>query len=233
MKRDYGTYGNNETNRKFINLRLFRYFRMFRNLSSFHNTEGWMKNQMRFLLLIVTLTLIGINLMAQEQVPRPPKARIAPKTTQIHGYTVVDDYAWLTDKSKTNPDVLSYLKAEDDYANAMMKSTEPFRNGLYDEMLARIKETDENVPYKMGNYFYYTRTEKGKQYPIYCRKKGDLKAAEEITLDMNKMAENQKFFSIGAYNVSDDGNLLAFSTDTSGFRQYKLHVKDLRDGKII
>ena len=192
-----------------------------------------MKNQMRFLLLIVTLTLIGINLMAQEQVPKPPQAKIAPKTTQIHGYTVVDDYAWLTDKSKTNPEVLSYLKAEDDYANAMMKSTEPFRNVLYDEMLARIKETDENVPYKMGNYFYYTRTEKGKQYPIYCRKKGDLKAAEEITLDMNKMAENQKFFSIGAYNVSDDGNLLAFSTDTSGFRQYKLHVKDLRDGKII
>ena len=87
-------------------------------------------------------------------------------------------------------------------------------------MLARIKETDENVPYKQGQYFYYTRTEQGKQYPIYCRKKGDLKAPEEITLDLNEMSKGHQFFSIGAYNVSDDGNLLAFSSDTTGFRQY-------------
>src|SRR5262245_54422182 len=126
-----------------------------------------MKIQMRFLLLIITLTLTGITPMAQEQVPKPPKAKIVSKTSQIHGYTVVDDYAWLADKSKTNPEVLSYLKAEDDYATAMMKSTESFQKTLYDELLARIKETDENVPYKMGNYFYYTKTEKGKQYPIY------------------------------------------------------------------
>jgi oligopeptidase B len=191
-----------------------------------------MKIQMRFLLLTLPLILIGITLMAQESVPNPPKAKIASKTSQIHGYTVVDDYAWLADKSKSNPDVLSYLKAEDDYATAIMKPTEPFQKSLYDELLARIKETDENVPYKMGNYFYYSRTEKGKQYPIFCRKKGDLKAAEEITIDMNKMAEGHEFFSIGAYNVSEDGNLLAYSTDTTGFRQYKLQVKDLRDGKI-
>ncbi|MCI0339032.1 MAG: S9 family peptidase [Acidobacteria bacterium] len=171
--------------------------------------------------------------MAQEQVPKPPVAKKVPKTTQIHGYTVVDDYAWLADKSKRDPDVLGYLKAENDYAEALMKPTEAFQKSLYDEMLARIKETDENVPYKMGNFFYYTRTEKGKQYPIFCRKKGDLKAPEEITLEMNKMAEGHKFFSIGAYNVSVDGNLLAFSTDTTGFRQFKLHIKDLRDGKIV
>jgi oligopeptidase B len=174
---------------------------------------------------------MGIE-MAQEQVPKPPIAKKAPKTTQIHGYTITDDYAWLADKEKKDPEVLAYLKAEDDYAVAMMKSTAGFQESLYKEMLARIKETDENVPYRMGEYFYYTRTEQGKQYPIFCRKKGSLTAPEEITLDMNKMAEGHKFFSIGSYNVSDDGNLLAFSTDTTGFRQYKLHVKDLPTGKI-
>ncbi|MGH9834881.1 MAG: S9 family peptidase [Blastocatellia bacterium] len=195
-----------------------------------------MKRQAVTLLLTLAITLTGIwmerNTMAQEQVPKPPTAKKVPKTTQIHGYTVTDDYAWLVDKEKKNPEVLAYLKAEDDYAVAMMKSTTGFQESLYKELLARIKETDENVPYKNGGHFYYTRTEQGKQYPIFCRKKGDLKAPEEITLDMNKMAEGHKFFSVGAYNVSDDGRLLAFSTDITGFRQFKLHVKDLRTGKI-
>ena len=170
--------------------------------------------------------------MAQEQVPKPPTAKKIPKTTRIHGYTVTDDYAWLVDKEKKDPEVLAYLKAEDDYAVAMMKPATGFQESLYKELLARIKETDENVPYKNGAHFYYTRTEQGKQYPIFCRKKGDLKAPEEITLDMNKMAEGHKFFSVGAHNVSEDGNILAFSTDTTGFRQYNLFIKDLRTGQI-
>ena len=182
--------------------------------------------------LIATVVLNGRKMSAQEQPPKPPIAKKVPKTTQIHGYTVSDDYAWMADKTKTDKDVLDYLKAETDYADAMMKSTAGFQEALYKEMLARIKETDENVPYRKGDYFYYTRTEQGKQYPIYCRKNGDLKAPEEITIDMNKMAEGQKFFSVGAYNVSEDCNLLAFSTDTTGFRQYDLFVKDLRTGKI-
>jgi oligopeptidase B len=194
--------------------------------------EGKMKRKATILLLVLILTLIGMAAMAQEQVPKPPIAKKVPKTTQIHGSTVADDYAWLVDKSKKNPDVLSYLQAETDYADAMMKSTVGFQEALYNEMLARIKETDENVPYKNGNYFYYSRTEKGKQYPIFCRKKSSLEAPEEITIDLNKMAEGHKFFSIGAYNVSDDGNLLAFSTDTSGFRQFALYMKDLRTGTI-
>jgi oligopeptidase B len=194
--------------------------------------EGKMKRRATILSLILTLTLIGMATMAQEHVPKPPTAKKVPRTTKIHDYTVVDDYAWLADKTKKDPDVLSYLKAETEYAEAMMKSTVGFQEELYKEMLARIKETDENVPYKDGAYFYYSRTEQGKQYPIFCRKKGDLKAPEEITIDMNKMAEGQKFFSIGAYRVSDDGNLLAFSTDTSGFRQFSLSIKDLRTGKI-
>lgn len=182
--------------------------------------------------LIATAVLNGKKMTAQEQSPKPPIAKKSPMTTQIHGYTVVDDYAWLKDKEKKNPDVLAYLKAEDDYANAMTKSTTGFQESLYKEMLARIKETDENAPYRKGDYFYYTRTEQGKQYPIFCRKRGDLKAPEEVTLDMNKMAEGKAFFSVGSYNISEDGNLLAFSTDTTGYRQYNLFVKDLRTGAI-
>jgi oligopeptidase B len=182
--------------------------------------------------LTALVVLNGKKMSAQEQPPKPPTAKKVPKTTQIHGYTVTDDYAWMADKTKTDKDVLAYLKAETDYADAMMKPTTGFQEALYKEMLARIKETDENVPYRKGDYFYYTRTEQGKQYPIFCRKKGALKAPEEVTLDMNKMAEGQQFFSVGAYNVSEDGNLLAFSTDTTGFRQYNLFVKDLRTGQI-
>ena len=182
--------------------------------------------------LTALVVLNGKKMSAQEQPPKPPTAKKVTKTAQIHGYTVTDDYAWMADKTKTDKDVLAYLKAEADYAEAMMKPTTGFQEALYKEMLARIKETDENVPYRKGDYFYYTRTEQGKQYPIFCRKKGDLKAPEEITLDMNKMAEGHQFFSVGAYNVSEDGNLLAFSTDTSGFRQYNLFIKDLRIGKI-
>ena len=182
--------------------------------------------------LTATVVLNGKKMSAQEQPPKPPIAKKVPKTSQIHGYTVTDDYAWMADKTKTDKDVLGYLKAETDYAESMMKSTAGFQDSLYKEMLARIKETDENVPYRKGDYFYYSRTEQGKQYPIFCRKKGNLKAPEEVTLDMNKMAEGQKFFSVGAYNVSEDSNLLLFSTDTTGFRQYNLFVKDLRTGKI-
>src|SRR5262249_55336603 len=149
--------------------------------------------------LIATVVLNGKKMSAQEQPPKPPIAKKVPKTTEIHGYTVTDDYAWLADKTKSDKDVLAYLKAETNYADAMTRSTTGFQESLYKELLARIKETDENVPYRKGEYFYYTRTEQGKQYPIFCRKKGDLKAPEVVTLDMNKMAEGLAFFSVGMY----------------------------------
>lgn len=191
-----------------------------------------MQRRTTILSLLLSLTLVGMLAMAQEQVPKPPVAKKAPKTTKIHDYSVADDYAWLTDKTKKDPEVLAYLKAEDDYATAMMKPTAAFQEALYKEMLARIKETDEQVPYKQGEYFYYTRTEQGKQYPIFARKKGSLDAPEQITLDQNEMAKGLPFFSLGAYNVSNDGHLLAFATDTTGFRQFQLFVKDLRTGKV-
>jgi oligopeptidase B len=162
---------------------------------------------------------------------QPPMAEKKTKTTKIHGETLVDDYFWL--REKTNPAVLQHLQAEDNYAESTMKHTAPLREKLYQEMLSHIKETDTNVPYRWGNYFYYTRTEKGKQYRIFCRKRGSTEAAEEIVLDLNELAKGQKFMSVDTYLPSDDGNLLAYSSDNTGYRQYTLQIKDLRTGQLL
>src|SRR3989475_1218848 len=168
---------------------------------------------------------------ASSSLPAPPVAKKAPKTTEINGRTMVDNYYWLRDKK--NPEVKAYLEAENAYTDAVMKPTEGPQKKLYDEMLSRIKETDIEVPYQEGDYFYYSRTEAGKQYQIHCRKKGGMDAPEEVVLDVNELAKGQKFMSLGAYDVSDDGNLLAYTTDNTGFRQYTLAVKDLRTGKLL
>jgi oligopeptidase B len=168
---------------------------------------------------------------APPSLPAPPVAKKVPKTTEINGRTLLDNYYWLRDKK--NPEVAAYLQAENAYTDAVMKPTEALQKKLYDEMLSRIKETDVEVPYKEGGYFYYVRTEAGKQYGIRCRKKGGMDAAEEVVLDVNELAKGQKFMSLGAFDVSDDGNLLAYTTDNTGFRQYTLAVKDLRTGKLL
>src|SRR3989442_2473211 len=162
---------------------------------------------------------------------QPPVAKKQPKSVSLFGDTRVDDYGWIRDKN--NPDAVAYLQAENTYAEAVMKQTEGLQKKLYDEMLSHIKQTDVNVPYRQGDYFYYSRTEEGKQYPIFARKKGSVEAAEEIVLDVNKLAEGQKFMSVGAYQPSEDGNLLAYSTDHTGSRQFVLHVKDLRTGQDL
>ncbi len=161
----------------------------------------------------------------------PPVARVERIETPLHDHILVDDYGWL--REKTSPEVIAYLDAENTYTDAVMKPTEALQKTLYDEMVSHIKETDESVPYRDGAYFYYSRTEQSRQYGIYCRKKALLDASEEILLDVNQLAEGQAFMSLGAFAVSDDGNLLAYSTDTTGFRQYTLHVKDLRTGNIL
>ena len=162
---------------------------------------------------------------------QPPVAARQPHLTVIHGDTLRDDYFWL--REKTNPDVRAYLEAENVYAAGIMASTAPLQEALYDEMLARVQETDIDVPYRRGHYSYYTRTEAGKQYPIHCRKGGRPDAPEEILLDVNAMAAGLEFLRIGDFEPSDDGTLLAYTTDTTGFRQYVLHVKNLRTGKLI
>ncbi|MBA3438291.1 MAG: S9 family peptidase [Pyrinomonadaceae bacterium] len=162
---------------------------------------------------------------------RPPVARKIPKQTSVHGDTLTDNYFWL--REKTNNEVTAYLEAENAYADAVTKPTEDLQANLYKEMLARIKETDTNVPYRFGDHFYYSRTEQGKQYPIMCRRRESPAAPEEITLDLNELAKGHSYLGLGAYVVSDDGNLLAYSTDTTGYRQYTLYVKDLRTGQLL
>jgi oligopeptidase B len=161
----------------------------------------------------------------------PPVAEKRPEVSEVHGERRVDDYAWLRERGE--PAVSAYLEAENAYADAVMKPTAELQQALYDEILAHIKQTDLSVPYRYGDYFYYSRTEEGKQYPIYARKRGSLDADEEITLDLNALAEGFSYLGLGAYAVSDDGNLLAYSLDTTGYRQYTLHVKDLRGGELL
>ncbi|MPZ18689.1 MAG: prolyl oligopeptidase family serine peptidase [Luteitalea sp.] len=161
----------------------------------------------------------------------PPVAKRIPKVRDLHGDRFVDDYFWLREKS--DPEVLKYLEAENAYTDTVMKPLEGVRETLYAEMVARIKETDLSVPYREGDYWYYTRTEQGKQYPILCRKQGSVDGGEEIYLDVNELAVGEKFMALGAVAVSDDGNLVAYATDNTGFRDYRLHVKDLRTGQVI
>ena len=128
--------------------------------------------------------------------PAPPTAKKIAKVTELNGHKLVDNYAWLREKS--NPQVKAYLEAENAYTDAVMKPTELFQEKLYKEMLSRVKETDVEVPYKEGGYWYYSRTEAGKQYGIRCRKKGTLESPEEIVIDVNELAKGQAFMSLGA-----------------------------------
>ncbi len=167
--------------------------------------------------------------------PAPPSARKEARSTTLHGHTLKDDYAWL--REKNSPEVIAYLEAENAYTAAWMTPTVRLQERLYGEMLSHIKETDESLPYRDGSFFYYSRTVEGSQYPIYCRKATspahpdqagpDASTPEEIILDVNELAQGEQFMAIGALAVSDDGALLAYSVDNTGFRQYTLHVKDL------
>ena len=161
----------------------------------------------------------------------PPVAAKKPKTIEHFGDKRVDDYFWLREKSA--PEVTDYLKAENAYTDAYMKPYEAFRETLYKDMLSRIKETDENVPYKKGEYWYYSRTEMGKQYAIHARKKGSLAAAEEVILDLNELAKGKAFLGLGSFAVAPNGKVLAYSLDITGFRQYTLNFKDLESGQTL
>jgi oligopeptidase B len=160
----------------------------------------------------------------------PPVAKRIEHRELRHGATVIDNYHWLRDKS--NPEVIKYLESENAYTKEITKDLEPFAESLYNEMLGRIKQTDLSVPVRRSDYLYYSRTEEGKQYPIHCRRRQSMDAHEEVLLDLNELAKDLKFFSLGVFEVSDDGNLLAYTTDTTGFRQYTLYVKDLRSGEL-
>lgn len=195
-----------------------------------------MNSNRRQYALCLIIFLFGILLIqpwafAQEPNIVPPIARIIPKTDTLFGDVRVDNYFWLREKS--NPEVMNYLEAENRYTEAAMKPTENLQELLYKELRSRIKETDLSVPEKMENYYYYTRLEEGKQYPIHCRKKGSLDAPEEILLDENALAAGHDYLEIGVFKISPDQNLLAFSVDTNGSEDYTLYVKDLKTNSLL
>jgi oligopeptidase B len=169
--------------------------------------------------------------VTQQSPLTPPVAERRVKVDTLHGDVRRDDYFWL--RVRTDPAVKQYLETENAYAEAVLAPLKGLREQLYKEMLGRIKQTDLSVPYRRGDYFYYSRTVEGQQYPIFARKRGSLDAPEQITVDLNELAKGQTFMSLGAYQVSDDGNLLAFSIDSTGYRQYALRVKDLRTGERL
>jgi len=166
---------------------------------------------------------------------KAPVAAIVPHNRIIHGDTVVDNYYWMIDYFKKGPDstkVVDYLKAENAYLDTMMKSTEQFQENLFKEMKGRIKEKDESVPVFKNGYFYYTRTEDGKEYYKYCRKKGSLAAKEEILLDVDDLAKGHSYYSATGFSVSPDNKLLAFGVDKISRRQYTINIKNLQTGEV-
>jgi oligopeptidase B len=182
---------------------------------------------------LISFTLIGwfsvISLAGQ--MPQPPLAPVIEHREMRYGTTVVDNYFWLREKS--NPEVIKYLQQENAYTEAMTRRLKPFEGALYSEMLSHIKQTDLSVPVRRGDYYYYSRTEEGKQYPIQCRKKGSLEGKEEVLLDLNELGQGRKFAGLGAFVVSDDQNLLAYTIDYVGYRQFTLYVKDLKTGATL
>ncbi|HJZ64908.1 MAG TPA: S9 family peptidase [Candidatus Acidoferrum sp.] len=169
--------------------------------------------------------------LAGAQVPSAPVAKQIPVETTLHGDTRADNYSWL--REKENPEVIAYLNAENAYTDAVLKPTEAFQESLYNEMLSRIQQTDLSVPYKLRGFQYFTRTEVGKQYPIYFRTRDSANAPDELLLDLNVLAEGHSFLGLGNFEVSDDNQLLAYSTDITGFRQYTLEVKNLASSELL
>lgn len=160
----------------------------------------------------------------------PPVAEKVPFELEKHGDVRVDNYYWLNNREDQN--VIDYLNAENAYYEEMTAHTKAFQEDLFQEMKSRIKEDDESVPYFKNGYYYITRFEKGKDYPIYSRKKGSLDAPEEILFDCNEMAEGHSYFNLGGLNVSPDNNLVAFGVDYVSRRQYTIQVKNLKTGEI-
>ena len=184
-----------------------------------------------FLFIVI---VIGNTVIVAQDTMKAPVAKKVPKVLNIHGYEVTDNYAWLRDRNdKKDPEVIKYLEDNNAYTESFMGQHKAFADNLYKEMLGRIKQTDLSVPYKFGDHWYFTKTEEGKQYPTYLRSRSKDGSDPQVLLDQNAMATGFKYFAISDFAPSDDGNMLAFATDTTGYRQYTLQIKDLRTGKMF
>ena len=183
-----------------------------------------------FAVLSVVAVLTVLSCKNTEQMEAPAAAK-KPKELTIHGDTRIDNYYWL--RERENPEVIAYLEAENAYREVLMKHTEGFQKDLFEEMVGRIKQEDETVPYLDNGYYYYVRYETGKEYPIYCRKKGSLDALEEVMINGNQMAEGHAYFRVTGLSVSPDNRYLAFGMDTVSRRKYTIHIKDLETGQLL
>jgi oligopeptidase B len=163
--------------------------------------------------------------------PETVKPKQIPTPLEKHGHVRVDDYYWL--RERDNPEVIAYLNAENEYSKNEMAHATVSEERLFSEIIGRFKQTDMSVPYKRDDYFYYTRYEDGKEYPIYARKRGALHEPEEIMLDANALAEGHEFFSIGGWVVSSGQDLLAYSVDTQGRRIFTTFFKNLKSGEML
>lgn len=192
-----------------------------------------MKIQFNILKTLSFLSLGLILIACQENKTQKMKAPIAKKVKKelsIHGDTRIDNYYWLNDRE--DPEVIAYLEAENEYTSQALKHTEDLQENLYNEIVGRIKQTDMSVPYFLNGFYYYSRYEEGKEYPLYCRKPESLDAPEEVMLNVNEMAVGHSFFQVGDWEVSPDNNLIAFSVDTVSRRKYSIYVKNLQTGEI-
>ncbi|WP_057922690.1 S9 family peptidase [Lysobacter capsici] len=179
--------------------------------------------------LLMTTTL---NVPAAD-LPAPPDAAKKPYTVKApHGAQRSDEYYWLRDDKRKNPEMLAYLNAENAYVDAVMKPLKPLEDKLYGEIVGRIKQDDSSVPYRERGYWYYTRFETGQDYPIHARRKGSMEDAEQVLLDVNAMAKGKDYFSVGAMEVTQDNQILAWADDAVGRRQYKIRFKNLATGEI-
>lgn len=177
------------------------------------------------------LVMSALPLSTDAQRPTPPVAERIPKVDTLHGIIRTDPYFWI--REKTNPKVIEYLNAENAYTDALTRHTKALEDSIYNEIVGRIKETDNSVPYRENGYWYYTRTEEGKSYPIYVRRKGTMRSPEEVIFDHNREAEGYTFFSLGGFDVSPDGSKLAVLVDTTGYEDFELRVRDLRTGEDL
>lgn len=180
--------------------------------------------------LLIVCQCLGVAARIQAQSPTPPVAPQKPHSVTLHGERLDDPYFWL--REKTNPAVIRYLKAENQHTEAVMRPTKALQRALFKEIKSHIKETDLSVPTLDNGYLYYTRSKKGKQYPIHCRRQGSMESREEVILDLNELAKGESFMDVGDMNVSDDSRWLAFTTDVTGFREYTLQFKDLQTGRL-
>ncbi|SHM14370.1 S9 family peptidase [Flavobacterium xanthum] len=192
-----------------------------------------MKNKLILSCLCVIFAASNTKIKAQimSKSNTTPIAKIIPKTLEKHGEKRLDNYFWLNDRE--DPEVIDYLNQENTYYDAMTSDTKGFQKELYEEMKARIKEDDQSVPYLYNGYYYITRFETGKDYPIYSRKKGNLAATEEILFNCNELAEGHSYFQLGGLSISPDNKFVSFGTDIMGRRIYTIQIKNLETGELL